>query len=218
MMKRIVAVNAGPRKEWNTGALVRKAAKGAQSQGAQTELFDLYSLGPFSGCISCFACKLPQHKGVCVRRDGLTPVLEAIRSADGLILGSPNYLGNATAGFRALYERLIFQSITYNAQRMNCNERRIPVLFIMTSNSAEEYYPQTGYDKMVEGYKTAFENMVGPTRVMICGDTLQVEDYGRYDWTLFDAEAKKARHETVFPAEKQRAFDLGVEIVSGPWE
>ena len=30
---------------------------------------------------------------------------------------------------------------------------------------------------------------------------------------MFDAEVKKARHETVFPTEKQKAFDLGADIV-----
>ena len=32
-----------------------------------------------------------------VRRDGLTPVLDAIRDSDGVIIGSPNYLGELSA-------------------------------------------------------------------------------------------------------------------------
>ena len=40
-------------------------------------------------------------KGHCVCRDGLTPVLDAIRESDGLIIGSPNYLSEMTASFRA---------------------------------------------------------------------------------------------------------------------
>ena len=32
---------------------------------------------------------------------------EMRRKADGLIIGSPNYLGDVSAGFRALFERLI---------------------------------------------------------------------------------------------------------------
>ncbi len=141
----------------------------------------------FSGCVSCFGCKLPEHQGVCIYKDGLASVLEEIRDADGLILGTPNYLGDVTAGFRALYERLIFQSLTYKVEQMSYNENRIPVLFIMTSNASEEFYTQIGYDKMLSGYQNTLSNMVGPTKVMICGDTLQVNDYGRYNWTMFDA-------------------------------
>lgn len=49
-------------------------------------------------------------------------------------------------------------------------------------------------------------NFVGPTKVMVCGNTLQVNDYSKYDWTMFDPETKKVRHEEVFPGEKQNAF------------
>lgn len=116
-MKQIVAINASPRTGWNTDTLIREAAKGAESEGAEVTIFDLYKLDKFSGCISCFGCKLPEHLGQCIYQDGLSPVLERIRHADGLILGSPNYLGDITAGLRALYERLIFQYITYKKNR-----------------------------------------------------------------------------------------------------
>ena len=107
-MKKIIAINASPRTTWNTASLVREAAKGAESEGAQVKVFDLYKLEKFTGCISCFGCKLPDHLGVCVCRDGLTEVLDEIRHADGLIIGTPNYLGDVSAAFRSLYERLIF--------------------------------------------------------------------------------------------------------------
>ena len=111
-MKKIIAVNAGPRIGWNTDTLIKEASKGAESAGAEIVRFDLFRLERYTGCISCFACKKEKFKGHCMCRDGLTPVLDAIREADGLIIGSPNYLGDMTASFRALYERLIFQYLT----------------------------------------------------------------------------------------------------------
>ena len=53
---------------------------------------------------------------------------------------------------------------------------------------------------------------------MIAGDTLQVNDYDRYDWTMFDPASKQRRHEEVFPKEKQNAFLLGKSLVEEPWE
>ncbi len=217
-MKKIVAINASPRTEWNTGALVREASKGAETEGAQVKIFDLYKLSKFTGCISCFGCKLPEHLGTCIYKDGFTEVLEEIRNADGLIIGTPNYLGDVSAAFRSLYERLIFQSLTYKTEPRSYNKHRIPVLFIMTSNCAEEYYSQMGYDKMLENYKNTLSGMVGPTKVMVCGDTLQVNDYSKYNWTMFHPEAKKARHEEVFPDDMKKAFALGAEMVKNPWE
>ena len=216
-MKKIVAINASPRTGWNTATLIREAVKGTRAEGAEAKIIDLYKLEKFTGCISCFGCKLPEHKGICVYKDGLAPVLEEIRSADGLILGTPNYLGDISAGLRALYERLIFQSLSYKAEPRSYNEHLIPVLLIMTSNASEEYYAQIGYDQMLSGYQNTLNNFVGPTKVMICGNTLQVDDYSRYGWTMFDPEVKKERHETVFPDERKKAYLLGAQMVSDPW-
>ena len=217
-MKKIVAVNCSPRTAWNTATLVREAAKGAEEQGAEIEVFDLYKLEQFTGCVSCFGCKLPQNLGKCICRDGLTPVLDAIRNADGLIIGSPNYLGDMTAGFRALFERLIFQALTYKTEFRSHNEKQIPVLMIMTSNASEDYYAQIGYDAMLQRYQGSFNTFVGPARILISSDTLQVEDYSRYDWTMFDPEHKKQRHETVFPEDQKKAFALGAQMVAGVWK
>jgi len=217
-MKKIIAINASPRTTWNTASLVREAARGAESEGAAVKFFDLYKLEKFTGCISCFGCKLPEHLGICVCKDGLTEVLDEIRQADGLIIGTPNYLGDVSAAFRSLYERLIFQSLSYKVEPRSYNQRFIPVLFIMTSNCAEEFYGKIGYDRMLENYQSTLTSMVGPTKVMVCGNTLQVNDYEKYNWTLFDDGAKKTRRETVFPKELATAFSLGTEMVKEPWK
>lgn len=209
MGKRIVVVNAGPRKGWNTDTLLTEAARGAESAGAEIVRFDLFRLEKYTGCISCFGCKKEKFKGQCICRDGLKPVLDAIRESDGLIIGSPNYLSELTASFRALYERLIFQNLTYNMDNPCCNEHFIPVLLIMTSNA-----PDTMYRPMMENYQQVLSNFVGPTELLISGDTLQLKDYSKTDWewSLFDPGAKKARHETVFPQECQKAFEMGAAL------
>ena len=210
MGKRIVVVNAGPRKGWNTDILLSEAAKGAEEGGAEIIRFDLFKLERYTGCISCFGCKREQSKGHCVCKDGLTPVLDAIREADGLIIGSPNYLSNVTASFRALYERLIFQNLTYNRENPCCKEKDVPVLFIMTSNA-----PDTMYLNLLNSYKQTFSAFVGPCDVLVSGDTLQVAEYSKLDWewSMFDPEKKKERRETVFPEECKKAFEMGKDLV-----
>ena len=209
MSKKIVVVNAGPRKGWNTDTLITEAAKGAESTGATIERFDLYRLERYTGCISCFGCKREKNKGRCVCRDALMPVLDAIRESDGLIIGSPNYLSELTAAFRALYERLIFQNLTYNLETPCCNERPIPVLLIMTSNA-----PDTGYAGLLENYRQTLSRFVGPTELLVSGNTLQLKDYSRTDWpwTMFDPAEKQRRHETVFPKECERAYQMGAAL------
>ena len=205
MPKKIIAVNASPRKGWNTDTLVTEAAKGAEAAGAVIEKFDLFRLEKYTGCISCFGCKREKNKGHCICRDGLTPVLDAIRKSDGLIIGSPNYLGELSASFRALYERLVFQNLTYNADVPCCNSNPIPVLLIMTSNAPDTYFMD-----LMQNYQQVMSRFVGPTELLISGDTLQLKDYSKTDWPwYFNGESKKKRHETVFTQEMRKAFELG---------
>ena len=207
---KIIAINASPRKNWNTAQLVRAAAEGAAKKGAEVEIIDLYTIGKYSGCISCFGCKTEKHYGECICNDDLKPVLERIRKSDGLIIGTPNYLGEATAAFRALYERLIFQYITYNNERHSANSRQIPVLFIMTSNAPDSAYGQGGfYSDLVRNYQDTLSRFIGKTEVLFAGDTLQVADYSKYDWTMFDPVSKAKRHEAVFPEKLVQARELG---------
>lgn len=211
MGKRIIAVNAGPRKGWNTDSLIDNAIKGAESAGAEVQKYELFRLEKYTGCISCFGCKREKNKGHCICRDGLTPVLDAIREADGLIIGSPNYFGEMTASFRALYERLIFQNLTYNAEIPCCNQNVLPVLLIMTSNS-----PDHGYQALLRNYQQTLSRFVGATEVFVSGETLQLKDYSKmdWDWSIFDPEARRIRHETVFPKECRRAFALGAALAN----
>ncbi len=52
---------------------------------------------------------------------------------------------------------LIFQNLTYNAENPCCNEKKIPVLFIMTSNA-----PDTFYTELVDSYRQTFDAFIGP--------------------------------------------------------
>jgi multimeric flavodoxin WrbA len=212
-MAKIIAINGSPRSGWNTDILVREAAEGARQAGAEVEVIDLYKLEKYTGCISCFGCKRESSLGRCVCRDGLFPVLEKIREADGLILGSPVYLSEISAGLRALYERLIFQYISYKKEPRSYAQRQIPVVMIFTGNAPEAFFQGPVYGKLVENYKNTLSGFIGPTKVLISADTLQVEDYTPYNWTMFDPEAKKKRREEVFPAERKEAFRLGAEMV-----
>ncbi len=209
MTKSIVVVNAGPRRGWNTDTLLEEAAQGALEAGASVRKFDLFRLGKYTGCVSCFGCKRTVNAGRCICNDGLTEVLDAIRESDGLIIGSPNYLSELTASFRALYERLVFQNLTYNAERPCCNERPIPVLLIMTSNA-----PDTMYAGLLQGYQQTLSRFVGPAKTFVSGETLQLKDYGKTDWewSFFDPAARVHRHETVFPEERREVRELSRQM------
>jgi len=63
MPKKIVVVNAGPRKGWNTDTLLMEAAKGAEAAGAEIEKFDLFKLEKYTGCIPALAVRGKSLRG-----------------------------------------------------------------------------------------------------------------------------------------------------------
>lgn len=92
-------------------------------------------------------------------------------------------------------------------------EYKIPVLLITTSNCGEEAYSVVGYDKMLDSYKNTLSAFAGPTEIFICGNTLQVKDYSRFNWKMFDPEAKKKHHDETFAEYLERAKEAGGNLV-----
>ena len=81
----------------------------------------------------------------------------------------------------------------------------------MTSNA-----PDTMYASLLQNYQRTLSGFVGPTELLVSGDTLQLKDYSKTDWpwSMFAPEAKRLRHETVFPQECQKAYDMGAALVA----
>ena len=98
----IVAIISSPEKNGNTEAVVNRIAESAKANGQETQVFHLNTMTNKKGCQACFGCKA---KGRCVQKDDLTPVLDAIREADGIILSTPVYFGEACGQYRLLEDR-----------------------------------------------------------------------------------------------------------------
>lgn len=212
----VLAFNGSPRKKnWNTVTLLNNAIEGAASAGANTELIHLYDL-KFSGCISCFSCKKISRKkdGVCAIQDDLTSVLDRVRDADSLIIGTPVYYGVESASTRAFIERLCFPYNKYSKDGISLFPRRINTALIYTMNVNEEQLRTFGYDRHFNLTKTVFETHFGPCDLLLSTDTAQFSDYSRYESEKFDGEGKIRRHAEVFPEDCQRAFELGVRMAS----
>ena len=210
----VMAFNGSPRKKnWNTATLLNNALEGAASAGAETELIQLYDLN-FSGCISCFSCKKISRKkdGVCAVQDDLTSVLARVRNADAMIIGTPVYYGAESASTRALLERLCFPYNKYSKDRKSLFPRRISTALIYTMNVGQELLGTLGYDRHFSITKTALERHFGTCELLLCTDTLQFDDYSKYESEMFDTEAKIKRHAEVFPNDCKRAFELGVRV------
>lgn len=212
----VIAFNGSPRKKnWNTVTLLENALKGAEAEGAQTELVNLYDF-KFSGCISCFACKKLNRKkdGVCAVNDDLTPILDRVRHADALIVGTPVYYGAESAATRALLERLLFPYNNYSKEMKSLFPRTINTGLIYTMNVTVEDGAAYGYNYHFNMTRTMLSRHFGPCEMLVSGDTLQYGDYSKYESERFDDEAKVKRHDEIFPSECKEAFELGRKLVA----
>ena len=72
----------------------------------------------------------------------------------------------------------------------------------------------TAYQHLLNNYQQTLSRFVGPTEVFVSGNTLQLKDYSKTDWqwSMFDPEAKQKRHDTVFPEECRKAYELGKKL------
>ena len=82
-------------------------------------------------------------------KDELTPVLEGLKDADAVILGSPIYLGNSTGEMRSFMERYIFPYIVYSIDTQTYYPKNIPVGFIYTMGVNEENFETFGLVKLL---------------------------------------------------------------------
>lgn len=99
---KVVGFVGSPRKGGNTDVLVQKALEGAQTKGAETRIFYLNDLN-IKGCQACMACKTKMDS--CVQKDDMTTLYQEISEADGVVIGSPIYMGNITGQAKVFLDR-----------------------------------------------------------------------------------------------------------------
>ena len=208
-MKKIILIDGGPRKNFNTASMLQKFAEGAMSVSDQIEVktVRLYGLD-YKGCMSCMACKIKgKASNVCQFKDALTPVLEEIAEADGLALGSPIYFGDVTGQMRTFLERLAFPWLSYNDYSMMA-PKRMPVVLMETMNGTPERNNSQGYGSMEYCIQTA----LGEPEHLIAYNTYQVKNYERFELASFSEEAKRQWRDEHWEQDLQKAFDAGKKM------
>lgn len=207
-----VAINGSPRKGWNTETLLKEALRGAESVGAETKLFQLYDVA-YTGCKSCFGCK---RKGAeswrCALKDGLTPVLDEIFTADALFLGSPIYFGNITGQMASFMERLVFPLLSYDDYSKHLFSGKIHAACIYTMNAPEEYY-NGAMGKQLREHAGILSYLGGEVATYASCDTYQFTDYAKYHSGSFDEPHKRRVREEKFPQDMAAVYAIGRKLM-----
>ena len=205
-MKKIIIVDGGPRKNFNTAAMLQKFADGvnAAGLGIETKTIRLYELN-YKGCMSCMACKIKgKATNLCRFKDELSPVLEEIAMADGLVLGSPIYFGDVTGQMRTFLERLAFPWLSYNDYSLTAT-KKMPVLLIETMNGLPDKNNSQGYGSMEYCISTA----LGQPEHLVAYNTYQVKNYDHYELGSFSETEKRHYRDLHWEQDLMNAYNAG---------
>lgn len=211
---KIIAINGSPRPNGNTATLLHKALEGAASAGAETECIDLYKL-KYKGCISCFYCKRKDREhGSCGVQDELTPILQKVKAADGVLFGSPIYFMNLTSDMQAFLERLLFPLTIYSREIPTVLGKKLPSAFLYTMNLTKQQAEEYHLKNSLLFYELAALRLLGvePRKFYAC-NTLQFKDYSQYESSIFSEADKKAYAREHGKEELQQAYALGRQLV-----
>ncbi|UCH32060.1 MAG: flavodoxin family protein [Candidatus Bathyarchaeota archaeon] len=101
MIVKILGISGSPRRA-NTEILVKAALSEAENSGAEIEYVSLAGkiINPCKHCDLC-----PVDKSFCIQIDAMQEIYEKLLAADGIIIGSPVYVGSVTAQLKATMDR-----------------------------------------------------------------------------------------------------------------
>ena len=214
-MKKLIAINGSPRKNWNTAKLLQSAMQGAKDAGAEAEIVHLYALN-FKGCTSCFYCKVKSKAhGICAMNDDLTPVLEKVKNADAVIFGVPVYFMNYSAGMIAFIERLFFSNYIYSAEIPTVFPKKMPSAFFYTMNMTDKHFEQFAMAEKFGVYENFTRNILQvEPKILHAFNTVQFKDYSKYESSIFNAEEKFAYKEKIWDELLKQAYKIGQGLVA----
>jgi len=101
---KLLGVVGSMRKEGNTYKMVKAALESAREQGAETEVVHISDMN-IEPCRACYD-QCSKQPYICPLQDDLAAVLDRMKGADAIIIGSPLYF-KVPSRLTALAERLV---------------------------------------------------------------------------------------------------------------
>lgn len=107
---KVIAFNGSPRKSGNTSVLINAVFNELRKEGIETELIQLGG-AKIHGCRACMKCSENLNGHCAFTDDILNELIDKMRAADGIIIGSPTYFANVSTEVKALIDRAGLVSI-----------------------------------------------------------------------------------------------------------
>ena len=145
IIMKITAVVGTSRKNGQVSTMCKKVLEGAETNGHETEIINLYDY-KIEPCIGCWRCNKSEK---CFQEDDFDKIYKKLEDSDVIVVGSPCYWGNVTGILTNFFDRHIpymFQPSDIPAIKHMTFKQKISYLMNITEvliglylRSAEEY-------------------------------------------------------------------------------
>ena len=214
---KVLALNATYRQNGTTVSLVEKALEGAAAVGAETEhlLLKDFDIRYCTNCLKCYG-DLESEIAPCTHDDDVTLILEKIKEADGVLLGSPVHMGFVTGLMYVFMERACFRLARPTGELLGlkgCPEPRLTnkpraLASIVTAGAVPE--------ELRQYCDTATEWLKGNVPMLFNGEFV-IDQYAAafFPKELNDGEWPRAFFlRKLSEAQLEEAFELGKTLAS----
>ena len=97
---KVIAFNGSGRKDGNTYLLLKTVLEEISHEGIGTEIVQMAEKAPVQVCTACMKCMEKRDMKCAIENDPFNDYFAKIAAADALLLGSPVYFSDITAGMK----------------------------------------------------------------------------------------------------------------------
>ena len=102
----VVAINGSPKAKGNTYQAIKTVADSLEKEGISTEIIHVGNKN-IRGCIACGGC-IKNLDEKCVIKDEVNELVQIMKNADGIIIGSPTYYASIAGTMKCFLDRAFF--------------------------------------------------------------------------------------------------------------
>lgn len=188
---KIIAFLGSPRKDGNSGLLLREAIRGIEESGLKVQIFNLNEMN-ISPCQSCGGC---EDTGVCIFHDDMAQIHAAIREASRIILASPIFFFGVSAQVKIMIDR---------CQCFWCEK------YLLKRPIPEGIYGRKGLLLLVGGQKREIGIQCAEATAKAFFRTVSIPEHETLSYLSVDAKGAIANHPTAL----SDAYRAGKKLVT----
>lgn len=103
---KVIAINGSPKAEGNTYQALKIVTEALEQEGISTEIIHVGNKS-IRGCIACGWC-YEQKNEKCVFDDDVNEIIQKLKTADGIIIGSPVYYASIAGTMKSFLDRTFY--------------------------------------------------------------------------------------------------------------